>query len=198
MVVMQHCHPKGCYCQVGSVFKTALFLTLIVGVSTALAVWVYQNKFSPQDDRGASELELNDGRGARELDLIQLLRSNRPKVYIDGDGTLRRLVSDSRLGEGGEFGPAHLSPAGERTRLPLPVEAIEELTTKKPRTILEEILQHLDSDEEIDVDQSEELAGPERYFGLGKSVLLMRGQVNFVFINWYRLFTRKPLQGSCI
>ena len=177
MVVMQHCHPKGCYCQVGSVFKTALFLTLIVGVSTALAVWIYQNKFvSPHQDE--------EGNGiSKELDLIQLLGVGagaggaKPDLFIDSEGTLRRLVSDSRRalpGEGGEFGLPHLSPAGERTRKPLPpVEAIDgqrrhELVTatKRPLTILEEILQHLDSDEEESVElavgQSGEETGPER------------------------------------
>ena len=168
MVVMQHCHPKGCYCQVGSVFKTALFLVLIVGVSTALAVWIYQNKFQvskEDDDRVASRGD-ND-RVARELDLIQLLRAGggggaQPEVFIDSGGTLRRLVSGKAPGEGGEFGPAHLAPAGERARVPLPVEAIESVTpAKRPRTILEEILQHLDSGEELDVGQSEEETGPD-------------------------------------
>ena len=178
MVVMQHCHPKGCYCQVGSVFKTALFLTLIVGVSTAIAVWIYQNKFvSTHRDKVAVE----EGNGiSKELDLIQLLGAGgaKPDLYIDSGGTLRRLVSDSRRalpGEGGEFGLPHLSPAGERTRthMPLlPVEAIDGLrrheqvnTTKRPRTILEEILQHLDSDEEESVElavgQFGEETGPE-------------------------------------
>ena len=162
MVVMQHCHPKGCYCQVGSVFKTALFLALILGVSAALAFWIYQNKFLSKDK---SAVEEDDGI-AKELDLLQLLREggggSMPRVFIDGNGALRRLVSDSKRvllqGEGGEFGPAHLSPAGKRS--PLPVEAIEGL--RRPRTILEEILQHLDSDEEsTEIDDDEEQSGEE-------------------------------------
>ena len=169
VVVMQHCHPKGCYCQVGSVFKTVLFLVLIVGVSTALAVWIYQNKFVSQEVEEDNMIGHN-----RELDLIQLLRVRegaKPDVFIDSNGTLR-LVSDlgeTPVGEGGEFGPAHLAPAGERTpRMPLPVEAIEGVTsTKRTKTILEEILQHLDSDEEeksveVDDDPSGENTGPER------------------------------------
>ena len=159
MVVMQHCHPKGCYCQVGSVFKTALFLALILGVSAALAFWIYQNKFISKEVK-------DGGNVTKELDLLQLLREggggSMPRVFIDGNGALRRLVSDSKRvllqGEGGEFGPAHLSPAGKRS--PLPVEAIEGL--RRPRTILEEILQHLDSDEEsTELDDDEEQSGED-------------------------------------
>ena len=161
MVVMQHCQPKGCYCQVGSVFKTALFLALILGVSAALAFWIYQNKFVSKDK---SAVEEADGI-ANELDLLQLLRESgggsMPKVFIDGKGALRRLVSDTKRilqqEEGAEFGPAHLSPAGKRT--PIPVEAIEGL--RRPRTILEEILQHLDSNEESTEQDDEEQSGEE-------------------------------------
>ena len=143
----------------GSVFKTALFLALILSVSAALAFWIYQNKFISKEVK-------DGGNVTKELDLLQLLREggggSMPRVFIDGNGALRRLVSDSKRvllqGEGGEFGPAHLSPAGKRS--PLPVEAIEGL--RRPRTILEEILQHLDSDEEsTELDDDEEQSGED-------------------------------------
>ena len=160
---MQHCHPKGCYCQVGSVFKTVFFLLLILGVSAALAFWVYTSKVSPKEDA-----DVNEGNGTardveRAVDLFHLLRGGGgPDVYIDNDGTLR-LISELREkpNVGGEFGPAHLPPAGERPKVPLPVEAIEKtevVPERKPRTILDEILQHFDNEESLepDVDGSSE------------------------------------------
>ena len=155
---MQHCHPKGCYCQAGSVFKTVFFLLLILGVSTALAVWIYHKEFAPKEDADVNEGNGLTARDERAVDLFQLLRGGGgPDVYIDNDGTLQ-LISELRENPdnvGGEFGPAHLTPAGERPKMWLPVESIEKtktLPTKRPRTILEEILQHLDSEESMDTD----------------------------------------------
>ena len=39
--------PKGCYCQLGSVFRAALFLSLILGVTAGVCYWIYLAHFAP-------------------------------------------------------------------------------------------------------------------------------------------------------
>ena len=41
--------PKGCYCQLGSVFRALLFLSVILGVTGGLIYWIYMVHFLKVD-----------------------------------------------------------------------------------------------------------------------------------------------------
>lgn len=98
---------KGCRLRIGSGYKALMYLALIVGLTGAVAAWLYFNKFGPMAARAGGSVRfrtaLNLTREARGAKLNKTIRDSDPDLYLDHQGNIHRL---SELQDGGGGGNA--------------------------------------------------------------------------------------------
>ena len=100
--------PKGCYCQLGSVFRAIIFLTLILGVTAGLVYWIYTAHFVSTSDETltsrsnktanitsnlfvGSKIEPKNANDFKTLEETALQLDKDVRLYIDYEGKLHQL-----------------------------------------------------------------------------------------------------------
>ncbi len=94
---------KGCQFRIGSSFKAIIYLILIIGLTTGVAVWLYHNKFRPSY-RTKFGPKSGPETDAKVVALNKTIKNDEPDLYLDFQGNIHR-VSEIKVKLRAELGP---------------------------------------------------------------------------------------------
>jgi len=86
--------PKGCYCQLGSVFRAILFLVLILGVTGGVCYWIYLSHFSSSNK--SSDPDPNRGKQSTEKPFTEEVEEVHEDLQIT-ISELKKLYTEAKL-----------------------------------------------------------------------------------------------------